>query len=142
MRSLAASLTLLIALALAPAAHAQSDAGLPIFDSASDMRAELDRLMQDRDFVALVSRFSPPALMSLGRVRVLEDRYKQTLAPFESSGHLILETPAENVTREVIAYWAGDAYAYVYLLTHAREDGVRVLDFQISGDIRAIKDWW
>ncbi len=142
MRRLAASLTLLIAVALAPAVPAQDSAGLPVFDSAADMRAELDRLMNDRDFVALVSRFSPPALMSLGRVRVLEDRYKRTLAPFDSSDHLVLESLAENVTREVIAYWSKDTYAYVYLLSHLREDGVRILDFQISGDVRQIKDWW
>ncbi|MEM9248266.1 MAG: hypothetical protein AAGB05_06150 [Pseudomonadota bacterium] len=135
------------AVGLAAAVPAQTTAGadaapLPIFDTPQDMRAELDRLMRDRDFIALVSRFSPPALMSLGRVRVLEDRYKSALAPFEDSGHLILETPAEHITREVIAYWEGEVYVYVYLLTHQRNDGVRVLDFQVSGDIRAIKEWW
>ncbi|MEM1429219.1 MAG: hypothetical protein AAGG09_07160 [Pseudomonadota bacterium] len=144
MRLLAtASIALLCLLIVVSApASAQQDARLPVFDTAEDMRSELDRLMRDRDFVAVVERFSPPALMSIGRVRVLEDRYKQTLDPFDNSGHLVLETPADGVVREVVAYWAGDTYAYVYLLTHTREDGVRVLDFQISGDVRAIKDWW
>ena len=140
MRPLAIAFAALLALTV-PAA-AQDAPRLPLFDNAADMRAELDGLMRDRQFVALVERFAPPAMMSLGRVRVLEERFQQTLAPFDASGHLILETPAEDVTREVIAYWAGDVYAYVYLLTHRRDDGVRVLDFQISGDVRAIKDWW
>jgi hypothetical protein len=140
----AAALALAGALALAAPAPAQTttDRGLPIFDSAEDMRAELDRLVRDRDFVAVVERFSPPATMSLGRVRVLQDRLKDTLAPLEDSTHFLREEISQEMTREVIAYWTGDTYVYVYLLTHDREGGLRVLDFQITGDVRQIGDWW
>lgn len=143
MRAFTFAFLTVAALTLAPPSHAQDGgARLPTFDSGEDMRSELDRLMQDRDFVAVVERFSPPDLMSLGRVRVLQDRLKQTLGPLENSGHLILEEPAPGIVSEVIAYWVGDTYAYVYLLTHTRADGVKVLDFRISGDVRAIGDWW
>jgi len=140
----AAALALAAAFVLAAPAPAQTDAarGLPVFDSAADMRAELDRLVRDRDFVAVVERFSPPATMSLGRVRVLEDRIRDTVAPLEDSTQFLREALSAAMTREVIAYWTGDTYVYVYLLTHDREGGVRVLDFRISGDVRAIADWW
>jgi hypothetical protein len=143
-RAAALAATLAAALALASPAPAQSgaDGNLPVFDSAADMRAELDRLVRDRDFVAVVERFSPPATLSLGRVRVLEDRLKDALAPLEDSTHFLREEISQDMTREVIAYWTGDTYVYVYLLTHARTDGVRVLDFRITGDVRAISDWW
>lgn len=130
-------------LAFVPPAVAQQDLPrLPTFDSRDDMRAELDRLMTDLDFAAVVERFSPPALMSLGRVQVLEQRIKQSFDQFDGSAHLMLEEQGPDATREVIAYWVGDLYAYVYLLTHLRDDGVKVLDFRITGDVRAIRDWW
>ncbi|MEL6204841.1 MAG: hypothetical protein AAFR47_05975 [Pseudomonadota bacterium] len=135
------AIALLISLALPATAPAQ-EAGLPTFDSAPDMRAELDRLMEARDFVAVVQRFSPPATMSLGRVRMLEDRLKTSLGPLDNSADLIVTELAPGVTRQVVAYWNGDTYAYVYVLVHARADGLKVLDFQISGDIRQIKEWW
>ena len=138
----AAALAAALFLAAPAPAQTTTERGLPVFDSAGDMRAELDRLVRDRDFVAVVERFSPPATMSLGRVRVLQDRLKDTIAPLEDSTDFVREEISADITREVIAYWTGDTYVYVYLLTHDREGGIRVLDFQITGDVRAIGDWW
>jgi hypothetical protein len=141
-RAVALALAAALSVAAPAAAQTTTERGLPVFDSVEDMRAELDRLVRDRDFVAVVERFSPPATMSLGRVRVLQDRLKDTLAPLEDSTYFLREEISQDMLRQVIAYWTGDTYVYVYLLTHDRGDGLRVLDFQITGDVRAIADWW
>ena len=132
----------LVPLAWSAAVAQPAESGRPVFDDHAGVRAELDRLMAARDLVAVAERFAPPRTRSLGRARVLQESLQERVAPLDNSAVMREAETAAGFRREVIAYWAGDTYAYAYLHTHARGDGIVVLDFRLTGDVREISDWW
>ena len=136
-----------LALALGPLATATLPGAAvaqeaQVFESRDGMRAELDALILQRQFVRTVETFAPPQRVSVGRVRVLEDRYRDVIGPLEKSAHLFVSEPAPGMVREVVAYWNETTYVYVGLMSHQREDGVAVLDFRLTGDVREATRWF
>lgn len=61
---------------------------------------------------------------------------------FTEAAPLFRDTPSEGMVREVTAWWQGETYLYLGLLTHARPDGVMVLDFLLTTNVTRASRWF
>lgn len=135
-------LSLAAALAVLLAAGPGTAQSLRLFDSIDALDTAIAGHMEARTFSALVEEVAPPSRMSLGRVRILEETRAGQIPPLRQSVALFRSETEGGVRRTVTAWWDGGIYVFVGLLTHAREDGVAVLDFQITGDVRQATRWF
>jgi len=129
----------LVTVTLAGSALAQQ---LRMFDSKETLDAEIARHLADGSFSALVSEVAPASSMSIGRIRVLEEAYAGDIPSFRQSVRVFRSAGAEKISREVTAWWVDETYVFLGLLTHERTDGIAVLDFILTSDIRRASRWY
>lgn len=115
---------------------------LTLFESKSDLDATISQYMAKGQFSTLAEEVSPPARMSTSRLRILEDAYADDLPMPTNFVPLFQNEAAEGVSRRVEAWWDGDAYVYLGLLTHERPDDLAVLDFLITNDVQRATRWY
>ncbi len=131
--------TVVVAAALAGNAAAQQ---MRLFDSQEALDAEIAGHMADGSFSALVEAVAPPSRMSVGRIRILEQAFTGDIPSLHQAVPIFHSKAADPVVRDLTAWWEGEIYVYLGLLTHTREDGVAVLDFILTGDIRKASRWY
>ena len=128
-----------IATFFASTAYAQD---LRVFESEAVLDAEIEKYMSEGAFSALVEAVAPPSRNSGGRIRILEQTLEGEPPSFTQNAPIFQSQVGDAVKREVVAWWDGDTYIYMGMLTHAREDDVVVLDFIVTGDIRNASRWF
>jgi hypothetical protein len=139
-RIAALAAVLLMGLAAAGAAAAQD---VRRFDSPQALEAEIAGHMANARFSELVDAVAPAGTMSTGRIRIVEEaREGQPMPALTNSTALFRDAPSEGMLREVTAWWDGDSYVYLGLLTHARTDDVLVLDFLLTGNVTRASRWF
>lgn len=115
---------------------------LRIFDSKEALDTEIASHMEAGSFSALVEAIAPPSRMSTGRIRILEQAFAEDIPSLQNVVPLFHSHPVESVSRSVMGWWNGETYVYLGMLTHTREDGVAVLDFLLTADIRRASRWY
>ena len=131
MRLIPAVLALLSGLLTAFAVSAQDD--VPVFDNYLSLRAVLDAQMKNRDIAEVMTTFggssSPDELEALeARVREIFPR------DFENAALLRRNEMKNGWRQELIAYWTGIDYIYVYLLLHDRDEGLLSVTMRFNTD--------
>lgn len=115
---------------------------MPLFDSRAALEEAIATHMADGTFSALVEAVAPPTLMSVARVRTLEQAFEGQVPPLRQSVTIFGDDTETPIARAVTAWWDGDLYVYLGLMTHAREDGLAVLDFILTTDLRRAARWY
>ncbi|MFY0691312.1 MAG: hypothetical protein JXR14_05235 [Paracoccaceae bacterium] len=103
---------------------------------------EIAGYMADGDFSALIDAIAPPSRMTVGRIRLLEQALGDEIPSLRQAVPIFRSEIAGTVIREVMAWWDEETYVYLGLLTHARADGLAVLDFVLTSDIRKASHWY
>lgn len=111
----------------------QSGNDIPLFDNYLSLRATLDSMMKNRDIAEVMAAFGGPATSPPEELEALERRVREIfLQDFENAA-LLRRNEMENGWRqELIAYWTGVNYIYVYLLLHQRDDGVLSVNMRFN----------
>jgi hypothetical protein len=115
---------------------------LRLFDSKDALDAEIAGHMENGTFSELVDAVAPPSRMSSGRVRILEQAFADVIPSLRTSVQVFRSENADGFTREVVAWWDGETYVFLGLMTHTRPDGVAVLDFVLTADSRRASQWY
>ncbi|MCJ7872070.1 hypothetical protein [Phaeobacter sp. J2-8] len=93
------------------------------FDSYLALRARLDPLMKNRDIAEVMRAFGDASEES-----ALEDleRRVRNIFPrdFQEVALIRRQDMDHGFRQELIAYWDGVSYIYVYLVIHQRDDGL------------------
>ena len=139
-RFLSASLVAtLFAITLSGSAMAQQ---LTTFENREALTEQISGYMAKGQFSKLVEAVAPPNLMSVSRIRILEEAYAGELPSLNQVVPLFKSESAGGISRQVDAWWAGDFYVFLGLLVHEREDNLVVLDFSMTSDVRRASRWY
>lgn len=131
MRLFPALLALLTGLLTAIAVSAQED--VPIFDNYLSLRAVLDAQMKNRDIAEVMTNFGGAS--SRDELEALEARVREIFPRDFENAALLRRNEMENGWRqELIAYWTGIDYIYVYLLLHDRDEGLLSVTMRFNTD--------
>lgn len=108
-----------------------------VFADYDSLRAELDALIADRAIQDMLARFGGNDA-SLQDMMAAEARLRATYPGPLSNVALLREGQVgEGFRQQLLAYWgAEDAYLYVHLLLHDREDGTYALQLNVNSDPR------
>lgn len=113
----------------------QSDAGVPIFDNYLSMRATLDSMMKNRDIAEVMTSFGGPSTSPADELEALERRVREIFPQDFENAALLRRNEMENGWRqELISYWTGIDYIYVYLLLHQRDEGLLSVNMRFNTD--------
>lgn len=128
--SLFARLAVLLALLPLPAVAQNTEA---FYDNYLALRARLDTLVKNRDIAEVMPAFgdqsNPDELEALElRVREIYPR------DFENVALIRRQDMDHGFRQELIAFWVGGQYMYVYMLLHDRDDGIMALGFNFNSD--------
>lgn len=115
---------------------------LKVFENQTALEEKISGHMAKGQFSALVEAIAPPTLVSVGRIRILEEAYSGELPMLSSVVPLFKSENAGGISRRVDAWWDGEFYIFLGLLIHEREDGVVVLDFSMTSDVRRASRWY
>ena len=131
MRLIPAVLALLSGLLTAFAVSAQDD--VPVFDNYLSLRAVLDAQMKNRDIAEVMTTFGGSSLPD--ELEALEARVREIFPRDFENAALLRRNEMENGWRqELIAYWTGIDYIYVYLLLHDRDEGLLSVTMRLNTD--------
>lgn len=138
-RNLLGCLALLGLCALAPPGAAQTADS--VFRSYEDLRSFVDTRLMRRDFIPVIQtlggrdEYTPEELAQINAQFL--SLYPQNL---ETAG-LVRKRQGENgFSQEVISYWLGTSYLWLYLFLHDTGDGVVVVNFSINSNAKPILD--
>ncbi|MDD9745591.1 MULTISPECIES: hypothetical protein [Marinovum] len=124
---LALCLALLLPIA-APAQNAQA-----FFDNYLAMRARLDTLVKNRDFAEVMPVFGDQT--DPAELEALERRVREIYPrDFENVALIRRQDMDHGFRQELIAYWEGTQYIYIYIVLHDRDDGIVALVFNFNSE--------
>jgi len=133
------------ALAVATLTGAQAQTTAP---SAADLtpreayqqgRALLDQLIMERKIVEAVTIFDPNEAMSRENLEVIEaDLRTRYTEDFEHAAVVRSELMRNGFRQELIAYWTGNQYLYVYLLMHTFDNRTQLLNFAYNSSFEEL----
>jgi hypothetical protein len=112
------------------------------FTDRAVLDAEIATYMAEARFSDLVESVAPPSLMSLGRIRNLEQAYSGRLPSLRQSQIMFRTGSPDAISRDLTVWWEGDDILFLGLLTHARPDNLVVLDFLLTNDVRRASRWY
>lgn len=129
---------ILLALAVLGVPHvALAQASQAFFDNYLELRARLDTLMKNRDIAEVMPVFgdqSEPA-----DLEDLEQRVRSIYPQdFENVALIRRQDLDHGFRQEMIAYWTGVNYIYVYITLHERDDGIVAMGFSFNSDFDEI----
>lgn len=129
--------TLLAALMLAAPLRAQTQQ--PVFDSYEDMRRTMDELVVTRQVQDLMVRFGGGDEMTAAELNDL-DATVERLYPsnFQNVAVMRRLQYGGGFTQELIVYWTGLSYLYVYVFYHDRGSEVVSINFRFNSDFNKV----
>lgn len=102
-----------------------------VFDNYLELRARLDTLMKNRDIAEVMPVFGDTS--EAAELEALEQRVRSIFPQdFENVALIRRQDLEHGFRQEMIAYWMGTAYIYVYMLLHQRDDGIVALAFNFN----------
>lgn len=127
-----------VLLAVAPhLAAAQSSQA--VFDNYLELRARLDTLMKNRDIAEVMPLFGDTS--EAADLEALEQRVRGIYPQdFENVALIRRHDLDHGFRQELIAYWVGTAYIYVYMLLHQRDDAIIALGFNFNSEFHDLND--
>ncbi|MFQ6548353.1 hypothetical protein AADZ90_010365 [Aestuariibius sp. 2305UL40-4] len=129
-------LVLILALA-APFKLAAQEAEAPLFTDYDALRTALDGHMTSLNLQAAYAEILPNNAVNEAQLAQAEQLFRQAL-PEGLTGSSVLrrEEFEGGFTRELIGYYSGARYLFVFLQYHAREDGVAVFTLNVSEQLQ------
>lgn len=110
-----------------------------VFDNYLELRARLDTLMKNRDIAEVMPVFGDTS--EAADLEALEQRVRGIFPQDFENVALIRRNDLDHGFRqELIAYWVGTAYIYVYILLHQRDDGIVALAFNFNSEFHDLND--
>ena len=106
-----------------------------VFRSYQDLREQLDPLMKSRQIAEVLTLFGGADEMTPQELQTLEERVQTYFKRDFEEVALIKQAEHLNGWRqELLAYWVGTEYIYVYILMHQREDAFLSVNFKFNSD--------
>lgn len=103
-------------------------------------RARLDELMKSRSIVEAVTVFDPDGAINQNELKAMEANLRVRFPQdFEHAALVRSELLRNGFRQELIAYWTGDQYLYVYLLLHTFEQRTRLLNFAYNSSFEKLQ---
>jgi len=137
MPNLVRALALLIAsIAASPVAAQQQDS---VFASYAELREFVDTRMMARDFVPVIQTLGGRDEYTTEQLAGINAQflgiYKSDL---ENKAMVMREAGENGFRQEVISYWTGVNYLWLYMFLHETGDGVVVVTFAMNSNAEAI----
>ena len=131
------SLSIFLASPMATQIHAQSaDSPRVIY---SEARAEMDKLIMERRMGDAIRKFDGLGVPDNKELAAIDTKlrvlYKED---FQNVALVRSEVHKNGFRQEMIAYWTGQNYLYVYLVIHTHDNRPRLLQFQFDSNFDAI----
>lgn len=102
-------------------------------------RAQLDELMKARRIVDAVTIFDPNEAMSRDNLAVIEADLRTRYPDDFEHVALVRSVVLKNgFKQELIAYWTGSNYLYVYLLLHTFDNRTQLLNFAYNSSFEEL----
>lgn len=106
-----------------------------VFRSYQDLREQLDPLMKSRQIAEVLTLFGGADEMTPQELQALEERVQTYFKRDFEEVALIKQAEHLNGWRqELLAYWVGTEYIYVYILMHQRDDAFLSVNFKFNSD--------
>lgn len=139
-------LPLVVALCLPIGAQAQTQSSEPLANPRtvySEARAEMDKLIMERRMGDAIRQFDGIEQPNNKELAALDTKmrvlYKED---FENVALVRSEVHKNGFRQEMIAYWTGRQYLYVYLLIHTDDNRPRLLQFQFDTNFNAVNKFF
>ena len=130
------TLALILALTL-PLGAAAQETDRPLFADYDALRTALDGHMTNLDLQAAYTEILPNNVLNEAQLAQAEQLARQALPDgLTDSAVLRRETFEGGFTRELIGYYTGARYLFVFLQYHARDDGVAVFTLTVSEQLQ------
>lgn len=102
-------------------------------------REELDALIMQRRLGDAIRMFDEIIEVDEAELDALDAQMKEIYEHnFESVGLVRAEVHKNGFRQEMIAYWTGRDYLYLYLLMHTDGSDIRLLNFQFDTDFHVL----
>ena len=127
----------LFALALVIPGLAQAENG--VFLDYGNLREQLDPLMKQRKISEVLVLFGGSSEMSDEQLAELDRRVQSIYAQDFTDVALVQRKDMLNGWRqEILAFWTGTSYTYVYLLLHDRGQRMLSINFKFNSDFHEL----
>lgn len=105
----------------------------------SEARVEMDALIMKRQMSAAISMFENVIVLSDDNLAEIDAKIEATYPVNFENVALVRSTVHKNGFRqELIAYWTGASYLYVYLLLHTDANTMKLLHFDFDSNFHAL----
>ncbi|WP_299355665.1 hypothetical protein [uncultured Shimia sp.] len=134
-------LALVMSCPLALPASAQSETPTSTRQVYTQARAELDMLIMQRRMGDAIRMFDQVIEIDEAELAALDAQMLELFEQDFGNVGLVRSVVHKNGFRqEMIAYWTGRDYLYLYLLLHTDKSTIRLLNFQFDTDFHALND--
>ncbi|MDA7424269.1 hypothetical protein [Thalassococcus lentus] len=138
MRSALLTLPFAAMLLASPVAAQQPDS---VFNDYADMRAQMDELTKTRNIQQLMLRFGGADEMTTVQLDNLDAQVEQIYAVDFEQVSVLRRTEHDNgFYQELLAYWTGLNYLYVYVFYHERDGKIVAINFRFNSDFNALNN--
>lgn len=121
------------------AGPARAESG--VYTDYAALRETLDTLMTERSVGALLEAFGGADEYTAEQLASLEAQMKNVYAEDFQNKATVRVVELENGFRqEMIAYWTGINYVYVYLFLHQRESDLLAVHMSFNSDVNTIME--
>ncbi len=121
------------------AAPARAESG--VYADYTALRETLDTLMTERSVAALLEAFGGADEYTAEQLAALEVQMKNVYAEDFENKAMVRVVELENGFRqEMIAFWTGIDYVYVYLFLHQREADILAVHMSFNSDVNTIME--
>ncbi len=132
-----------ISLVLALISPVMASAADGVFKDYSSLRAQLDSLMKAREVDQLLILFGGSDEMTPQQLSALKGRVQQIYRrDFENVQVIRRQELANGWRQELISYFTGLDYIYVYMLLHDRGDALVSINFKFNSDFDEMNQYF
>jgi len=104
-------------------------------------REELDSLIMQRRLGDAIRMFDEIVEVDEAELQTLDAQIQELYQnDFESVGLVRSEVLKNGFRQELIAYWTGRDYLYLYLFMHTDGSDIRLLNFRFDSDFHVLND--
>ncbi len=136
-------LSLLLAVSSASSSTAKEPStylnGFPLFQNYDAFREYLDPLIKKRQVVKFLDQFGGNARYTKPQALQLEEQIRG-LRKVDMQNVEVIKTEelSENWTQELLAYWTGADYIFLYVLYQDRDEGLFAINVTFNTDIKPL----
>lgn len=110
-----------------------------VFSSYSALYSYVDTHMARRDFIPLIQRLGGRDEYTVEQLNGVQNQFNSIYRQnFQHRGQVRVRNLENGFKEEVVAYWTGTAYIWLYMFTHQRADTVLVVSFTINSSAEPV----